>query len=684
MAPGSYGSIARRQHDGAHVEIDLGVALAVQQGAGPAGAHALHALGTDGALQAALGLGDRLLFGVAVAHLDPAAAAFGAGLLGHVHARLGGDLGQRLVVGPGFVQRVRPQRDELLAAQVVVDAGGALASGGDRLDGGQRAGGGHVAAGEHGRMRGGQRIGLDGDRVPLDLDVVETLGEVVDDRLADGEDDRLAGDLDEVAGDGLGTPAALLVGLAEPAALQLDGAHLAAGADDLDRGDEVLDLDLLVEALFDLLARRRHLVAAAPVGDGDLGGLAAGGGEARGAARRVEGHVAAADDDHAVADRHGPAEVELAQELDCREAAVEVVALGRRRGAGVQAGGQEDGLVAVGQQAVDGEVDAAALVEAQVDAQGADLVDLALQDVLRHAMVGDADAQHAAGHRQRLEDRGGVAVLGQVAGAAQAGRAAADDGDLLVEGDGQLLGQVGGGAVVAGEALEAGDGDGLVDRAARAGRLAGVRADAAADRREGVGLGGDAVGVFKAALGDEGDVALGRGLDRAVALAGGVALLVDHVGAGDGLRIQLVDGLALAEAFVVLVADRDGADRDALAAARAHIGVDEARVVVHLGAEVAGLALETGELGVGDDLDVEVPAGFDQLRRQRTHRTVVGGEGLVELRHVAAEGRRLLDQIDLVPPLGQVEGTLDAGDASAQHEGSAGGLGGCARHTHSF
>ena len=163
--------------------------------------------------------------------------------------------------------------------------------------------------------------------------------------LADGEDDGLAGNLDEGAVDRLRTPPALLVGLAQPHALQLDAAHLAAGAEDLDRGDEVLELDLLGEALLDLLGRRRHL-AGAPIGDGDLGGLAVGRGETGGAASRVEGHVAAADDDDAVADRHGPPEVELTQELTAVEAAVEVVALGRRGGAGVEAGGEEDGLVA--------------------------------------------------------------------------------------------------------------------------------------------------------------------------------------------------------------------------------------------------------------------------------------------------------------------------------------------------
>jgi hypothetical protein len=74
-----------------------------------------------------------------------------------------------------------------------------------------------------------------------------------------------------------------------------------------------------------------------------------------------------------------------------------------------------------------------------------------------------------------------------------------------------------------------------------------------------------------------------------------------------------------------------------------------------LGLEAARRAFESGELGVGDDLDVEVAPDLDQLGGQRAHRAVVGGEGLVELRHVAAEGWLLLDQIDLVPPLGKIE-----------------------------
>ncbi len=257
---------------------------------------------------------------------------------------------------------------------------------------------------------------------------------------------------------------------------------------------------------------------------------------------------------------------------------------------------------------------------------------------LGQAVLGDAEAQHAARLGLGLEDGGLVAEQRQVAGARQAARAGADDRHLLFEGRLDGLGQrhVAEGEV-ADEALEAGDGDRLLDLAARAVGLALVGADAAADGGERVGLAGHAVGVGEALLGDQRDVALGRGVHGAGALAGRMALLGDRVGVGDGLRVELVDRLALAQLLVVLVGHDHRADRGALAAARAEVGVDEAGVVEDLRPEVAGAALEPGELRVGDDLDVQVPPGFDELRRQRAHRAVVGGEGLVELRHVAAE-----------------------------------------------
>ena len=146
---------AGRHDDGADRDLELLVALVVQQGARAAGAHALEALGADRAVEAALGLGDRLLLGEAGVDLVPGDLAGGAGQLGHGQARHDLGLGQRLVVGLGLVHEVGPDRHELLAAQVVVDAARRAPAGGDRLDRRPRRARGGVAAGEHaGAARG--------------------------------------------------------------------------------------------------------------------------------------------------------------------------------------------------------------------------------------------------------------------------------------------------------------------------------------------------------------------------------------------------------------------------------------------------------------------------------------------------------------------------------------------------
>ena len=60
---------------------------------------------------------------------------------------------------------------------------------------------------------------------------------------------------------------------------------------------------------------------------------------------------------------------------------------------------------------------------------------------------------------------------------------------------------------------------------------------------------------------------------------------------------------------------------------------------------------------------------FDELGRLDAHGAVVGGEGLVELRHFAADGRRSLNQKDLETRGGEIERGLNAGDpATDDHD----------------
>ena len=128
-----------------------------------------------------------------------------------------------------------PHGDELLAAQEVVDGAGAAAAGGDRLDRRPGAHRGRVAAGEHAGAAGHHRVGVDLDLAALDGDVVGAGEEVVDDRLADGEDHRVGLELDELALDGHRRAPAALVGLAQGAALEPHAGRDAVLAEDLDR-----------------------------------------------------------------------------------------------------------------------------------------------------------------------------------------------------------------------------------------------------------------------------------------------------------------------------------------------------------------------------------------------------------------------------------------------------------------
>jgi hypothetical protein len=71
------------------------------------------------------------------------------------------------------------------------------------------------------------------------------------------------------------------------------------------------------------------------------------------------------------------------------------------------------------------------------------------------------------------------------------------------------------------------------------------------------------------------------------------------------------------------------------------------------------------------DFDVDVPADLDQLWGDDSHGTVVSGKGLVDLSHLAANGRTLFNQVDIIARVGGIQRSLYPGDASPyNHDGS--------------
>jgi hypothetical protein len=88
---------------------------------------------------------------------------------------------------------------------------------------------------------------------------------------------------------------------------------------------------------------------------------------------------------------------------------------------------------------------------------------------------------------------------------------------------------------------------------------------------------------------------------------------------------------------------------DANAAPGTEFGVDASGPLLDLYLEITGGPFDGFDIGVGNKLYIEMPADLDQFWRDNSHGAVVGRKGLVQLGHDAADGRRFLQEIDIVP-----------------------------------
>jgi len=69
----------------------------------------------------------------------------------------------------------------------------------------------------------------------------------------------------------------------------------------------------------------------------------------------------------------------------------------------------------------------------------------------------------------------------------------------------------------------------------------------------------------------------------------------------------------------------------------AEIHVNTSGALLDFNLEIAGFAFDRFKICVCDEFDVQMPADLDQYGRDNSHRAVIGGERLVELRHDAAD-----------------------------------------------
>ena len=67
-----------------------------------------------------------------------------------------------------------------------------------------------------------------------------------------------------------------------------------------------------------------------------------------------------------------------------------------------------------------------------------------------------------------------------------------------------------------------------------------------------------------------------------------------------------------------------------------------------------------------------MPADLDQFRRDDSHGAVIGGEGLVQLRHEATNGGSFFNEIDIVTGIREIKGGLHTGDTASNHHDGTG------------
>ena len=249
-------------------------------------------------------------------------------------------------------------------------------------------------------------------------------------------------------------------------------------------------------------------------------------------ARRVHGHVAAADDGDLLRVEHGGAgiffirlhQVDAGQKFVGGEDALQIFAGDVHEAGQPRAAADEHRFKAVfAHQLVDREHAADDHVGLYLDAEGDEVVDLFLYDQLGQAEFGDAVHEHAARKVQRLEHGDLIPALGEVARAGEPRRPAADHGDLVAVGlgfDGEIAAV--GVVPVRHEPLQPADGDRLALDAAHALLLAlrFLRAYPAAHGGQGAGLLDDVVCLFKLPFRHFGDEFGDMDADGAAAHAG--------------------------------------------------------------------------------------------------------------------------------------------------------------------
>ena len=271
-----------------------------------------------------------------------------------------------------------------------------------------------------------------------------------------------------------------------------------------------MELDALFLGVMDFLGARRRLGLGAAIDAVHLFGA-----KSQRDAHGVHRGIAGADDGDATAELQrrvvlgevaGVHQIAAGEQFVGGQHAVERFTGNAHEARIAGAGADEYGVVAhLGEHLLDGEQAADQRVALELDAELDQLADLGVDHAVGQAEFGDAVFQDAAGLVEGLVDGDVATGLRHVGGASHAGRAGPNDGDAeTVRLDIGNVGPALGYGHVADEAFKPADRHRLQQIADRADALAlgFLRADAAANGSQKIGIGDDVVGAVIVLLGN--------------------------------------------------------------------------------------------------------------------------------------------------------------------------------------
>ena len=145
----------------------------------------------------------------------------------------------------------------------------------------------------------------------------------------------------------------------------------------------------------------------------------------------INGRIAAADNDRIAANRGSLSAVYAAEKINAAENALKLLALNVQADCLLKSDGKIKRLVALLAQLGDSDILSNLNAAPKLDAHSLEHLDLGVDDIFFKPERGDALCKHAAGDRVFIKNGHGIAHICQEIRTAHAGRACADDGDLL-------------------------------------------------------------------------------------------------------------------------------------------------------------------------------------------------------------------------------------------------------------